>query len=208
MLVEKFQIACCACETFVVVCAPFLFSTTTSRVARRRAQPRCAEDSVLGAGAGTRGEARYARLRRLARPRLGSAMGVASALAESETHASKAVEVVASRSACAREMDTGGHRLAFGIGGVHATDPKDLADVSGFADKVRSRHASLRAPDARDRRLRADLVLPPLFRTRKRKFSTPRSDRPLPRAMDSLFPVPNTSRRRCLSTRPTTRSTP
>jgi len=33
-------------------------------------------------------------------------------------------------------MDTGGHRLAFGIGGVHATDPKDLADVSGFADKV------------------------------------------------------------------------
>ena len=97
-------------------------------------------------------------------------MGLASVLAESETHASKAVEVVASRSACAREMDTGGHRLAFGIGGVHAIDPKDLADIPSFADKVRSRHASLRAPDARDRRLRADLVLPPLFRTREAKI--------------------------------------
>ena len=97
-------------------------------------------------------------------------MGLASALAESETHASKAVEVVASRSACAREMDTGGHRLAFGIGGVHAIDPKDLADIPSFADKVRSRHASLRAPHARDRRLRADLVLPPLFRTREAKI--------------------------------------
>ena len=117
-------------------------------------------------------------------------MGVASALAESETHASKAVEVVASRSACAREMDTGGHRLAFGIGGVHATDPKDLADVSSFADKVRSRHASLRAPDARDRRLRADLVLPPLFRTRKRKFSTPRSRSPAPARDGLTLPCP------------------
>jgi len=97
-------------------------------------------------------------------------MGLASVLAESETHASKAVEVVASRSACAREMDTGGHRLAFGIGGVHAIDPKDLADIPSFADKVRSRHASLRAPHARDRRLRADLVLPPLFRTREAKI--------------------------------------
>ena len=170
-------------RTIVVVCAPFP-SKTASRIVRWRAQPRCADDSVLGAGAGTRGKARYARLTRLARPRLGSAMGLASALAESETHASKAVEVVASRSACAREMDTGGHRLAFGIGGVHAIDPKDLADIPSFADKVRSRHASLRAPHARDRRLRADLVLPPLFRTREAKILHARSDRPLPRGID------------------------
>ena len=159
-------------------------SSSVSRVSQRRAQRRCVDNSGLGAGAGTRGKAQYAQLTRLARQRLGSAMGLASALAESETHASKAVEVVASRSTCARDMDTGGHRLAFGIGGVHATDPKDLSDVPSFADKVRSRHASLRAPHARNRRLRADLVLPPLFRTREPKILHARSDRPLPRAID------------------------
>ena len=159
-------------------------SSSVSRVSQRRAQRRCVDNSGLGAGAGTRGKAQYAQLTRLARQRLGSAMGLASALAESETHASKAVEVVASRSTCARDMDTGDHRLAFGIGGVHATDPKDLADVPSFADKVRSRHVSLRALYARDRRLRADLVLPPLFRTREAKIIHARSDRPLLCAID------------------------
>jgi hypothetical protein len=69
-------------------------------------------------------------------------MGLESALAASKTRASIAVDAVASRNAYAREMDTGGHRLAFGIGGVHTIDPKDFCDAPSFADNVRSRHAS------------------------------------------------------------------
>ena len=75
-------------------------------------------------------------------------MGLASVLAESQTHTSTGVDVVASRRAYAREMDTAGHRLAFGIGGVHGIDPKDLTHAPSFAEKVRSRQLRSLPPGA------------------------------------------------------------
>ena len=98
----------------------------------------------------------------LARPRLSSAMGIASGLAESQSHLSTGVDVVAS-SAYTREMDNAGHRLAFGIGGVPTIDPIYLTDTPSFVEKVRSRtRLSMTRSRLGSGRLEY-FVLPPLF---------------------------------------------
>lgn len=89
-------------------------------------------------------------------------MGIASGLAESQSHLSTGVDVVAS-SAYTREMDTAGHRLAFGIGGVPTIDPKYLTDTPSFVEKVRSRtRLSMTRSRLGSGRLEY-FVLPPLF---------------------------------------------